>query len=138
VSPETVARARGWLEKADHDLLAAETLIRLAANAPLDVVCFHAQQGVEKCLKALLALNSIDFPRTHDLVVLARRLPSTLNPGVEMNELLPLNRYAVEARYPGDWEPITTEEAQEAVELVKRIRDRTAALLGPQGGPHGA
>lgn len=33
-----------------------------------------------------------------------------------------LNRYAVEARYPGDWEPITREEAEEAVLLAERVR----------------
>jgi hypothetical protein len=31
-----------------------------------------------------------------------------------------LNRYAVEARYPGDWEPISREEAEEAVMLAER------------------
>lgn len=33
-----------------------------------------------------------------------------------------LNRYAVEPRYPGDWEPITREEAEEADFLAERVR----------------
>mgnify|MGYP000307964815 CR=1 FL=1 len=30
-------------------------------------ICFHAQQAVEKYLKAFLILHDIDFPRTHDV-----------------------------------------------------------------------
>jgi HEPN domain-containing protein len=32
-----------------------------------DTVCFHAQQCVEKYLKAFLVLEGIDFPKTHDI-----------------------------------------------------------------------
>lgn len=42
-----------WIEKVAHDLFAAEHLASLGDVAPLDVVCFHAQQCVEKCLKAV-------------------------------------------------------------------------------------
>lgn len=33
-------------------------------DSPTDTVCFHAQQCVEMCLKALLVLNGIEFSRT--------------------------------------------------------------------------
>jgi HEPN domain-containing protein len=32
-----------------------------------DAIGFHAQQAVEKALKAVLALVGVRFPRTHDL-----------------------------------------------------------------------
>jgi hypothetical protein len=35
----------------------------------------------------------------------------------------PLNRYAIEARYPGDWERIDENEARNAFERAKRLRD---------------
>ncbi|MBK7422896.1 MAG: HEPN domain-containing protein [Propionivibrio sp.] len=38
---------------------------------------FHAQQAVEKALKALLCFRDIDFPRTHDLESLINRLDGT-------------------------------------------------------------
>lgn len=125
---ESQAAARAWLEKADHDLFAAEELLRLGENAPLDVVCFHAQQCVEKSLKALLVWHSIDFPRTHDVVLLARRVPE-MHMGPETEELLQLNRYAVETRYPGDWEAISTREATEAVDLARQISERAAQRI---------
>jgi HEPN domain-containing protein len=41
-----------WLEFAEIDLKAARTLLKEGSLSP--VVCFHAQQSVEKCLKALI------------------------------------------------------------------------------------
>ncbi len=33
-----------------------------------------------------------------------------------------MNRYAVEARYPGEWEPIGREEAEESVRVARLVR----------------
>ena len=41
-----------WLEFAEIDLRAAKALLKEGGLAT--VVCFHAQQSVEKCLKALI------------------------------------------------------------------------------------
>ena len=44
--------AREWIGKADNDLKTAAQTLKLGADCPTDTVCFHAQQCVEKCLKA--------------------------------------------------------------------------------------
>ena len=36
-----------WIEKADHDLMAADILLQ-ANPLILDIACFHCQQAVEK------------------------------------------------------------------------------------------
>jgi HEPN domain-containing protein len=46
-----------------------------------------------------------------------------------MGKVLLLNRYTIEARYPGDWEPITREEAEEAVAIARRVRDAVRTHL---------
>ena len=58
-----------WLRKAHHDLLNIENNLA-ARDIPWDTVCFHAQQAVEKILKAFLAYHDRDLSRTHDLVAL--------------------------------------------------------------------
>ena len=75
--PESV---RQWIKKAEGDLRSARLL--LAADPPnrtpspflyLWSVAFgscHAQQAVEKYLKAYLVHLGIDPPRTHDLITL--------------------------------------------------------------------
>jgi HEPN domain-containing protein len=66
-----------WVSKAENDLLNIEN--NLAANdIPWDTVCFHAQQGGEKYLKALLVFQRIDFPKIHDLTELYALLPKEL------------------------------------------------------------
>jgi HEPN domain-containing protein len=45
-----------WFEKGDHDLQTIEGIYHLE-NPPLDMVCFHAQQCVEKYLKGFLTFH---------------------------------------------------------------------------------
>ncbi len=39
--------ARGWVEKAEHDLRNAVHTLELGQDCPFDTVCFHAQQCVK-------------------------------------------------------------------------------------------
>ncbi len=128
--PETIRSVRQWIEKAEHDLIAAEHTLTLKENCPLDTVCFHSQQCAEKYLKAFLVQQSIGFPKTHDLRVLMQLIPSDLSLlGLDIAEVLKLNRYTIEARYPGEWEPITREEAEQAVAIAKTVREAVRAHL---------
>lgn len=58
--------AREWFEKAERDLLTAETMLSVV-QPPTDVVCFHCQQAAEKHLKGLLTWHGTPPTRTHDL-----------------------------------------------------------------------
>jgi HEPN domain-containing protein len=58
---------------------------------------FHAQQCAEKALLDLLKAQGTKIPR-----------------GVD--ESFELSEYAVQTRYPGEWEPVTKTEARKAVE----------------------
>ena len=92
------------LDAARQDLAAA----RLLAPAPDlsdAVVGFHAQQAVEKSIKAVLSARGIEFRRTHDLVFLLEVLGGNgLPPPPGADWLDELNPYTVEARY-GTVEP---------------------------------
>lgn len=57
------------LHKAAQDKFALEVLAR-DDNSAREIIGFHAQQAVEKLLKAVLSFNDIHFRRTHDLVEL--------------------------------------------------------------------
>jgi HEPN domain-containing protein len=76
-SERVLAIAGDWVRKAESDLMNAVHTLKLGADGPTDTVCFHAQQCIEKYLKALLVLRAIDFPRTHDLEKLVSLLPAT-------------------------------------------------------------
>ena len=65
--------ARGLLNRARDDLYVVRRL-RSDPNAPGWVLGFHAQQAVEKALKAVLSGAGQAYPRTHNLVMLAELL----------------------------------------------------------------
>jgi hypothetical protein len=54
------------LDLATADEFAARSLLPIAGITD-GVLGFHAQQAVEKALKAVLAVNDVDFPYSHDL-----------------------------------------------------------------------
>jgi HEPN domain-containing protein len=122
---------RQWLARAEEDLLTAEHTLTLGDNCPYATVCFHSQQCAEKYLKGLLTFLSEDFPRTHDLMELLPRIPASAGLGLTVTDLGSLNRYAVETRYPGDWEPLTRADAEDAVARARHVRQRVRALLPP-------
>ncbi len=134
--PEQVHLVRQWIAKAKEDLLNAEHTLTLRENCPVSTVCFHAQQCAEKYLKALLTCRGIEFPKTHDLVVLVNRLGRESGLELKMEDVHPLNRYSIEARYPGDWDPIDMREALGAVEKARRVRDAVRNVL-PEDVLHG-
>ncbi len=68
-SPEQSEYAATLLRRARSDAAAAHVLAG-SPEAGDDVVGFHAQQAVEKSLKAVLVTHGTEFPRTHDLAFL--------------------------------------------------------------------
>ena len=127
--PETIHLTRQWIEKAEEDLKNAEHTLRLGEDCPLGTVCFHGQQCAEKYLKAFLTYKSVPFPKSHDLLDLLHLLPVSAAVDIDASELSTINRFSVEARYPGDWEPITRADADQAVRIARRLRDVIRAHL---------
>jgi len=121
---------RSWVNKAEHDLLNIENNL-IAKEIPWDTVGFHAQQCSEKYLKALLVFHRIDFPKIHDLTELYALLPKEHPLPIDPRLLDRLNPYAIEGRYPGVWEPVEKDEALQAVEAARAVRDAVRRALAP-------
>ena len=119
-----------WLAKATHDLRAAERLVPdddEGGYEPLfSAAAFHLQQAAEKTLKAYLASRSVRFANIHDLsklLALAGTIEVGFNPLAEAAETLA--PFAVEIRYPGDWDDLTRDEYVE----VKRAAEEIVAFV---------
>ncbi|WP_051862711.1 HEPN domain-containing protein [Ferrovum myxofaciens] len=65
--------ANGLLTKARDDFFVVRRLAG-EADAPGWVLVFHAEQAVEKALKAVLSNANVVYPRTHNLVMLVELL----------------------------------------------------------------
>jgi HEPN domain-containing protein len=97
--PEHVDLAHLLLRKANADLAATRALAS-DADPHDEAIGFHAQQAVEKAIKAVLALSRIAAPRTHDLTYLVELLDShgiDVPPAIAEPEWL--SPWAVTTRY---------------------------------------
>lgn len=109
-----------WVRRAHADMTVA-ALTDDERIAP-EIVAFHAQQAAEKMLKALLVLCQVDFLRTHSIGALLTLCEEAGFDGVqELVEASSLTRYAVAARYPGEEEPVSRQEAEEAAKLAAQV-----------------
>ena len=123
------AIALEWISKAEGDFHTAMREYRARKFPNYDAASFHAQQCIEKYLKAVLVEQNIAFNRIHDLEVLLESclLLFPLWESMRSDAQL-LTQYAVQFRYPGD--SADKREAQEAIEAMKRIRKEIREALG--------
>lgn len=126
-TPEEIAVASEWVAKAESDLRAAAALLRMK-DCPTDAVCFHAQQAVEKYLKALLTALGIEFPKTHHIGKLVQLVERHHRIELSESEQDSLSDYATTARYPGFGE-IPVSEARRAVSVARRVHKQIRLLL---------
>ena len=113
--------ARRWIHKAENDLITARHTLTLP-KGPTDTVCFHAQQAVEKVLKAFLTFNQTEFPKTHNLVYLLDKT-HPLAPELEKYRaaFAEMSNHAVEIRYPDDWFEPLREEAEQSLAIAEEV-----------------
>ncbi len=120
-----------WLDKGEGDFATALRELRARKSPNYDACCFHAQQCVEKYLKAYLQERDIPFDRVHHLTLLLDKLlPANAMLEFLRSDLQSLNQFAVEFRYPG--ECADKELARQAVRICKRIRIILRAELGAE------
>jgi len=114
------AEAQALLRAAERDRKTVELLLQ-HPDAPVSSVCFHAQQYLEKAMKAVLVSNAVIFRRTHDLEQLADLLEQQ---GIELplskDQLKRLIPFAVTIRYE-DTE-ITLADINTVAEMMEDAR----------------
>lgn len=112
--------AEAWLLHAQSDLRLA-CLAAAQEDILAEQICFHAQQAVEKALKAILIKAEVDFPFTHDLREI---LDCCENAGIsvpeDLQDLDTLTPYAVETRYPEFWGEITRQDTKDALDFADK------------------
>lgn len=118
-------QARVLLEAAERDLSA----LRGMGDADVfvdEIFGFHAQQAVEKSLKAWLAVLGEVYPLTHDLGELLTLLMTYDGDASRFEELIEYTPYAVRLRYAGvepRGEPLDRDEVVRSVEaLLEQVR----------------
>lgn len=121
--------ASEWIEKAEGDYHTALREYRARKFPNYDAAGFHAQQCIEKYMKAVLQKNENPIQKIHDLLAIFESVRSYI-PTLEMHResLAFLNQFSVAYRYPG--ESAERDQAQKAIEQMKTLRLILREYLG--------
>jgi len=96
-----------WIRFAQMDYDAAKKMAGTHRPIPLEIVCYHCQQSVEKILKAFVIAKVGTLTKTHDLVFLlnqCKRISSVFNMPNFDKVCTTLTTYASFSRYPSNLE----------------------------------
>jgi HEPN domain-containing protein len=116
-----------WLRLADNDLMTARAMEEHRPK-PLEIICFHCQQAVEKYLKSYLTSHDISPPKIHDLLELCNRCSEFDSEFSHIaDRCKKLTLYAVHTRYPNE-AYVDEAMAKEALEYAQQIK-----LFAPLG-----
>jgi HEPN domain-containing protein len=111
-----------WFSFADMDLASSEYLQEMHPR-PLEIICYHCQQSMEKNLKGYLIYKGVEPPKTHDLVDLNDMCSDIDKRFSSIDKLCGiLTRYGVQPRYPQEIE-ITENDMLNALEYARHVRD---------------
>ena len=123
------AETKEWVAKGEGDFHDVLRGIRARRYPNYDSVCFHAQQCIEKYLKARLVEAGVSYPKTHDLSKILD-ITKPLEPLWETwrPDLNLLTSLAVECRYPG--ESAIKEDARRAAAICRALRLRLRESFG--------
>jgi HEPN domain-containing protein len=125
--------AADWLRLARADLVFAS--VPLPPGGLYNILCFHAQQAVEKSLKGVLMHYQVWFRPTHDIAALVAAVRQA---GIDWPRELAgadeLTRYAVFTRYPGPAADVSEAEYRRAVAIAEGVyRWAETLVTGPTG-----
>lgn len=122
-------KVRQWIEYADEDLRLAEYALRMESGCPYRLIAYHAQQCVEKYIKAFLVYHRQDFPYTHNISALLELCRKHADWVDSLTQAETLTAYAITTRYPGEDEPVSLVEAKNAVTIATQVKSAMKTLL---------
>lgn len=121
-----------WLKSAAMDLDNIAEIGHLEHLTP--IAAFHAQQCVEKCLKAVLEEHSKKVPKDHSTLRLYGLVRDLTTLDVDLSVLTDLDDLYIESRYPGELGLLpagrpTLADAQRLSEVAKSVYNQVKQEL---------
>jgi len=114
-------RYEEWIKRAKSNLELAQ--VKIIHYIQYEDLCFQLQQAAEKALKGLLIFYGVEPEYTHNIDLLITALKKFTDIPEKINEAAQLTIYAVQTRYPGEYDDITKEEYETTVKIAKDCLD---------------
>jgi HEPN domain-containing protein len=112
-----MARYEEWIERAKSSLELAQA--KIIQHIYYEDLCYQSQQAAEKALKGLLIYYGVEPEFTHNIEILLNKLKAFTDIPENIKEAVQLTIYAVQTRYPGEYDEITKEEYEKSVKMAK-------------------
>ena len=114
--------AKDWLKSSISDLMNIEAI--LDNDFLTHIVAFHAQQAIEKALKAVIENRNERIPKVHSLRKLIEIMDEDIEYDLELIKLL--DSLYIESRYPTDMGLLpcgkpTLEDSREFYEFALKV-----------------
>jgi len=126
-----------WMDFAEMDYLTAKHLYGNMYPKPLEIICYHCQQSIEKLLKGVLISKGVTVKKTHDLGLLAEMLMDYTDVDEKYVGMCDdLTPYGVKIRYPQE---LFIEEyhVKEALKETEELYEWLIALLKKEAAKGG-
>jgi HEPN domain-containing protein len=123
-----------WLKAAEDDL---RVVARIASDEYLThMVAFHAQQCIEKSLKAIIEEYELGHLRVHNLGRLFEIVRPKVTLAADVVLIEKMDKLYIDARYPGELGLLpngkpTRADAQQFYDCAKRIYEQVKRILDP-------
>lgn len=109
-----------WLRRA-HSNLERARAGKTSDEVLYEDLCFDCQQAVEKSIKALLVQLGVEFEKIHSISKLLKQVESAdVIVPEKIKETAELTAYAVDTRYPGDYDPVLQPEYELVLTMAER------------------
>jgi len=106
-----------WIARAKSNLELAQ--VKIIHHICYEELCFQSQQAAEKALKGLLIYYSVEPEFTHNIEILLNELEKVTEIPDNVKEATKLTIYAVQTRYPGEYDEITKKEYEESIKIAQ-------------------
>ncbi len=90
-----------WIISAKSDLHLIRKIIDEESVSHL--AAFHAQQAIEKLMKAIIEEFDLGFIKTHSLETLFHKVEKIIQLNINKDLLILLDQLYIDARYPGEF-----------------------------------
>jgi len=117
-----------WIYRAREDISVMDNLAKAGIEYYTSTICFHAQQAVEKYLKAFLIFHDVDFPRTHDVDFLLLECRKIDKDNFEF-DFKSLTEFGVSVRYPDDFYVPGVDETNEYMNIAQEVAKAVEKLI---------
>jgi HEPN domain-containing protein len=112
---------KSWIDRAKSSYELSKA--NISTIIYFEDLCYQAQQAVEKSLKGFLIYFDIEPEFTHNIGRLLAELEKYVEIPDTIREAMDLSNYAVQTRYPGEYDEITKDEYGNCLRIAKNCLD---------------